>query len=156
MRIGKLAGLTGVTTKTIRYYEDIGILPEPERASNDYRDYGPEAVDRLRFIRDAQATGLTLTEIGWILDLRGRGESSCEHVVELLEAHLEDLDLRIEELHRARDKMVALTRRARRLDPAECTDPHRCQTITEITDGKRREHVHAGHTHETPTAHAHP
>ncbi len=109
----------------------------------------------MRFIRDAQATGLTLTEIGWILDVRGRGESSCEHVVELLEAHLDDLDRRIADLQRTRKDLETLTARARRLDPAGCTDPNRCQTIAEIADGKRREHVRAGHTHDTPHSHTH-
>ena len=52
------------------------MLPEPDRADNGYRDYGPETIDRLRFVRDAQATGLSLTEISSILDLRGHGETT--------------------------------------------------------------------------------
>jgi DNA-binding transcriptional MerR regulator len=155
MRIGELANRTGVTTKTIRYYEDIGVLPPPARAANDYRDYGPDAVERLRFIRDAQATGLTLTEIGWILDVRGRGESTCAHVVDLLEAHLEDLDRHIDELRRTRHDLAALTELARSLDPAECTDPIRCQTIAASADAKRHDGGTTGHLHETPHSHAH-
>ena len=129
MRIGELAQEIGVNTKTIRYYEDIGVLPPPDRAPNGYRDYGGEAVGRLRFVRDAQATGLTLTEIASILDLRGQGEATCHHVLDLLDQHLEDLDGHIETLHRTRDELLALTERAKRLDPADCTDPNRCQTI---------------------------
>ncbi|MCH8991615.1 MAG: heavy metal-responsive transcriptional regulator [Acidobacteria bacterium] len=129
MRIGELAQEIGVNTKTIRYYEDIGVLPPPDRAPNGYRDYGGEAVGRLRFVRDAQATGLTLTEIASILDLRGQGEATCHHVLDLLDQHLEDLDRHIETLHRTRDELLALTERAKRLDPADCTDPNRCQTI---------------------------
>lgn len=144
-----------MTTKTIRYYEDIGVLPPPERAANDYRDYGAEALDRLRFIRDAQATGLTLTEIGWILDVRGRGESSCAHVIELLEAHLDDLDRHIDALRRTRHDLSELTEYARRLDPSECTDPNRCQTIAAIADTKRQGHRSTRHTHDAPHAHSH-
>lgn len=129
MQIGQLARQVGVSTKTIRYYEEINLLPAPERAPNGYRDYGQEAVGRLKFIRDAQDTGLTLTEIASILDLRGQGIGTCHHVVELLEQHLEDLDRHIENLHRTRDQLAALTERSRALDPRDCTDPNRCQTI---------------------------
>ena len=67
MRIGEIAELAGVTTKTVRYYERIGILPEPDRTPSGYRDYGVGTLERLRFIRDAQATGLSLAEIHSIL-----------------------------------------------------------------------------------------
>lgn len=155
MRIGELAALTGVSTKTIRYYEDIGVLPQPARSANDYRDYAQDAVDRLRFIRDAQATGLTLTEIGWILDVRGRGESSCAHVIELLEAHLQDLDRHIDALQRTRGDLADLMEQARNLDPSDCTDPNRCQTIAAIADTKRQGRPATRHVHDAPHAHTH-
>lgn len=63
MQIGELAKAAEVPAKTIRYYEDIGLLPHPPRTEGGYRRYGPEAADRLRFIRKAQALGLTLSEI---------------------------------------------------------------------------------------------
>lgn len=156
MRIGEVAQETGVPTKTIRYYEDIGVLPEPDRADNGYREYGSETVARLRFVRDAQATGLSLTEISSILDLRGQGETTCHHVIDLLERHLSDLDRHIETLHKTRDHLAQLTARAQDLDPAACTDPNRCQTIsedTEISVGKTRRH--GGHLHLTPQSHPH-
>lgn len=130
MRIGQLAERTGTTTKTIRYYEQIGLLPPPDRAPNGYRDYSESTVERLMFVRDAQATGLTLTEIGSILDLRRDGETTCQHVVGLLEHHLVALDDHIAALQRTRKKLVDLTDRARSLDPADCVDPNRCQTIS--------------------------
>ena len=112
MQIGDLARRTGVPTKTIRYYEEIGVLPEPKRARNGYRDYPDDAVDRLEFIREAQATGLTLTEIGSILDLRSHGEATCRHVIDLLERHLDALDRHMTTLRRTRRKLAALTERA--------------------------------------------
>ena len=130
MRIGQLARETGVSTKTVRYYETIGVLPEADRAPNGYRTYGQHSVERLRFIRNAQATGLTLTEITSILELREQGTSTCEHVIRLLEHHLEDLDRQIAGLQHTRTQLAALTKRARQLDPADCTNPSRCQTIT--------------------------
>ena len=156
MRIGELAQRTGVSAKTIRYYEDIGVLPPPKRGTNDYRDYSPDAVDRLRFVRDAQATGLTLTEIASILELRGHGESTCDHVTELLEHHLRDLDEHIETLQRTRETLSGLTERARRLDPATCTDPNRCQTISAASSAKVRARETTAHLHETPHRDDHP
>jgi DNA-binding transcriptional MerR regulator len=154
MRIGELARLTGVPTKTIRYYEEIGVLPAPDRTANDYRDYPGEAVDRLAFVRDAQATGLTLTEIASILDLRSQGESTCLHVVDLLERHLSALDRHIKTLRETRKKLSTLTEQARGLDPAECHDPNRCQTISGGLDLKKTRDG-ARHLHPSPGGHLH-
>ena len=129
MKIGQLAERTGVSTKAIRYYEDIGVLPEPDRAANGYRRYSPVAADRIAFIRDAQTAGLTLVEIQMILELRDGGEATCGHVISSLEAHLEELDRQMDDLRRTRGRLVDIIARARSLDPAECNDPNRCQTI---------------------------
>ena len=141
MRIGEVAHRTGLTTTTIRYYEDIGLAPDPTRAPNGYRDYGPEAVERLRFIRDAQASGLTLLEVASVLELRAQVGSTCHHVIELMERHLADVDQRIERLHASRELYARLIAQTRGLDPAECTDPERCQTIVAARS-------HEGHTAE--------
>ena len=85
MKIGELGHETGVSTKTIRYYETIGVLPDADRAPNGCRSYDRGTVDRLRFVRDAQATGLTLTEIPSIFELREQGVPTCEHVIHLLD-----------------------------------------------------------------------
>lgn len=129
MKIGEIARATGFSTKAIRYYEEIGVLPEPARAPNGYREYGPTTVERLEFVRDAQATGLSLTEIASILDERDRGHSTCEHVATLLARHLAELDERIDALQRTRKRLARMAARAEAVDPAECTDPIRCQTI---------------------------
>lgn len=151
MKIGEVARLAGVPTKTIRYYEGIGLLPEPERAPNGYRDYDESAVDRLQFIRDAQATGLSLTEIASIVELRRKGEPTCDHVVALLGHHLEDLDRHIETLQRTREQLAAMTRRAQQLDPADCTDPNRCQTIAAAEQAPS--HHATRHIHQAPQPH---
>lgn len=147
VKIGELSQLTGVSTKTIRYYEGIDVLPEPARALNGYRDYGSEAVDRVEFVRDARATGLSLTEISTILSLRGEGESTCDHVLGLLQSHLEALDAQIGALRATRRQLASVTERARQLDPSDCTDPHRCQTIVAVgaVPGRSRSsHDHTG------------
>ncbi|MFK8023834.1 MAG: MerR family transcriptional regulator [Ilumatobacter sp.] len=130
MRIGEVAAATDTTTKTIRYYESIGLLPEPPRSTSGYRSYDEAAVDRLRFIRESQASGLSLTEISSILALKDAGATTCEHTAGLLRRHVEDLDAQIASLQRARAELVVLAERAATLDPGSCTDPNRCQVLS--------------------------
>lgn len=129
MRIGELGDRCGVSAKTIRYYESIGLLDAPERTSSGYRDYGDEAVERLTFVRDAQATGLTLAEVASVLELKGAGQVSCGHTLALIDRHLAEIDAQIAHLTAARTELAALAARAATLDPASCTDPNRCQVI---------------------------
>lgn len=129
MRIGELADDVGMTTKALRFYEQRGLLPEPVRTASGYRDYPPEAVERLQFIRDSQFAGLTLAEIQSVLELKDAGAGTCEHTADLIRRHLDDLDERIRSLEQTRERLRALSLRAARLDPVECTDPHRCQVI---------------------------
>lgn len=131
MKIGELAAAVGTTTKTIRFYESIGLLDEPARTSSGYRDYDQAAVERLGFVKQAQSTGLTLDEIGSILQIKDQGGRSCEHTRRLLGRHLDALDERIEELHRARIELRRMFDRSAVLDPGDCDDPNRCQVITE-------------------------
>jgi DNA-binding transcriptional MerR regulator len=130
MKIGQLADASGFTRKTIRYYESIGLLDAPARTSSGYRSYAPDVLDRLDFIRQAKASGLSLTEIGSILEIKEEGGQSCEHTRALLAAHLDELDAKIDELLAARDELRRLGQRAARLDPTQCTDENRCQVIT--------------------------
>lgn len=129
MKIGELGDRCGVTAKTIRYYESIGLLDEPDRTTSGYRSYGEQAAERLRFIRDAQATGLSLSEIASVLELKTAGERSCAHTMALIEAHVEAIDSQVEQLLAARAELQALANRGQDLDPASCTDPNRCQII---------------------------
>lgn len=131
MKISELGQRCGVTAKTIRYYESIGLMDEPGRTPSGYRDYGDDAIERLRFIRDAQVTGLTLSEIASVLELKSAGQRSCAHTTALIDAHLASIDLQIEQLTAARRELTVLAERARTLDPSSCTDPNRCQVIAD-------------------------
>lgn len=129
MRIGGLAELSGLSAQTIRYYESIDLLPEPGRTPAGYRDYAPDAAQRLRFIRDAQLAGLTLAEVQALLSMKDAGIATCEHTKAFLDRHIADIDVQIERLQTARAEMLELLERASRLDPATCTDPNRCQVV---------------------------
>jgi DNA-binding transcriptional MerR regulator len=129
MRIGALAQCSGLSTQAIRYYESIDLLPPPVRTPSGYREYDADAADRLRFIRDAQASGLTLTEVKALLSMKDAGLSTCSHTIEFLDRHLAEIDAQIARLEAARGELLDLATRARRLDPSTCTDPNRCQVI---------------------------
>lgn len=136
MRIGELARRSGLTDKTIRYYEQVGVLDEPARTSGGYRDYQPDALDRLAFVRAAQAIGLKLGEIREIVGLRDRGQTPCSHVARLLDRRAMEIDESIAALERMRRELRRLARRARSLDPKDC-DPGRVCHVIEPGTGIR-------------------
>jgi DNA-binding transcriptional MerR regulator len=129
MRIGELAAANDLTPKTIRFYEQAGLLPAPPRTAGGYRDYPPQTSARLAFIRDAQSAGLTLAEIRSILVLRDSGETPCAHVTGLIEQHLDDIERRMAELRKTRSALRGLAERAAATDPSTCTDADICSII---------------------------
>ncbi len=129
MRIGEIADAAGVPAQTIRFYERRGLLAQPLRGLNGYREYDDSVLTRLAFIRSGQAAGLTLVEVASILDLRRDGGVPCTHVHSLLLAKLEDLRVRQSELATLEVELEGLIRRSDRLDPADCTDTQICHII---------------------------
>lgn len=108
MRIGEAAAAAGMTAKTLRFYEESGLLPAARRSGNGYRDYNQESVTRLEFIRRGRAAGLALAQIREILAVRDAGEAPCTHVRDLLAGQLADLDNRIAELMALRSAVAGL------------------------------------------------
>lgn len=133
MMIGELAQAVGVPTQTIRFYERTDLLPTPSRATNGYRTYDRSTIARVRFIRTAQAAGLTLAEIGTIIDLRDQGQAPCSHVVTLLDQKLEAVKARRRELAAVEAELEQVIDRGHRMDPAECTDADICQILAAPT-----------------------
>jgi DNA-binding transcriptional MerR regulator len=126
-------------------------MPEPGRTPGGHRNYGEDAVERLRFIRDAQATGLSLAKIQSIFDLRAHGEQTCHHVMELLEQHVAAIDRQALQLRTTRKLLVGMLERAQQLDPSDCVDPNRCQTIARDDAGQSARAVRSG----VPARHVH-
>ena len=120
MRIGEAEGRAGVPAKTIRFWEDQHLLPAPARTGSGYRDYDPAILERLAFIRQAQAAGLTLEHIRQVLDIRDGGQPPCVHVAGLIDRRMAEMDARLAELARARDQLASLAARAAAQDPADC------------------------------------
>lgn len=98
MKIGQLANSTGLTPKTIRFYESERLLPPPARTYGGYRTYGPEDVERVDFIRKAKRLGLSLDEIRSVLQLHDVREPTCGHVRSLLDAKLEQIEVVLSDL----------------------------------------------------------
>lgn len=119
MTIGKVAKQAGVGVETIRFYEREGLVDEPRRRDSGYRQYDPEVVRRIRFIRHAKDLGFTLREIKELLELRVEPDCHCGEVLELAQAKLADIEQRIESLQRMRQTLLKLAtacRRRRRTD----------------------------------------
>ena len=119
MRIGRLAHQVDVETSTIRFYESVGLLPEPSRTPSGYRDYDEGDVARLGFIRNARRLGLGLDAIGDILAFRDRGQAPCGHVVALLNKQRHTIDRRIAELEETRAELDRLIDLAGTLPPMD-------------------------------------
>ncbi len=129
MRIGELARTVGVEPSTIRYYESVGILPEPRRTASGYRDYGDDDVQRLRFVALARSLGLGLGDVGDILAFRDRGEVPCGYVRGLLVEQVAAVERRIEELQDLAGELRRLHRHAETLPDMAPDDPCVCHLI---------------------------
>lgn len=100
LKIGQLAKAAGVTIDTIRYYERRGLIPEPPRRESGYREYAPDFVSRLRFIRKAQELGFSLTEIRELLALQIDSVETCDQVRHRAEEKVHDIEAKIQTLQR--------------------------------------------------------
>lgn len=129
MRIGEAAAAVGMTTKTIRFYEDRGLLPSARRSANGYRDYSQDTLTRLEFIRRSQIAGLTLAQIQDILRIRDNGLTPCTHVRDVLGKQLKDLDRKIEDLIALRATVAEHYATAEAADPSCCDAEMICSYI---------------------------
>ena len=129
MRIGQLAAQTGYSVRTIRFYEQSGLLPAPSRTPAGFRSYDQDAVTRLRFVRSAQVLGLSLAEIAEVLRIRDHQGPPCSYVAELLDTHISALDARIKELTALRDELRARHPLGTVPDPARCQSDGVCYLI---------------------------
>lgn len=105
MLIGDVSRVTGVPTKTIRYYEKLGLLDPPGRTASGYRAYNSRAVEQLKFITGAKVLGLSLAEIQEALTTWRSGHSPCATVKRLVTRKLDELDRKLDELQRYRDQL---------------------------------------------------
>jgi len=113
LRIGELAKKLDLNTQTIRYYERIGLLPEPGRTKAGYRAYEEEDEKRLRFVKNARSVGLPLGEVKEILALHERSEPPCSYVTKVIARRAEEVERQIAELTEFKRELDRLHERAR-------------------------------------------
>lgn len=107
---GKLAQRTGCNIETIRYYEDIGLLPEPARTASGYRNYSDEHERRLNFIQRARALGFTSERIHGLLALSDAGQRHTRaEVKSLTESHIDEISARIRDLQKIRRRLKQIS-----------------------------------------------
>ncbi len=119
--IGEVAQLTGFPAKTLRYYEEIGLVRPATRTEAGYRLYGQEEVAKLEFVRQAKLIGLKLEEIKELVDLaaQGRRGQVIPRLKEILEAKMEETQRRMAELTEFREHLLHYRRRTFEADPVE-------------------------------------
>ena len=120
MNVGAAAEASGVSAKMIRYYEEIGVLPAPQRAANGYRCFSERDVHILRFIRRARELGFTVEQIRHLVALwRDRSRSSAE-VKRIALEHIDELDAKIAAMGAMRDELAHLAAHCRGDERPEC------------------------------------
>jgi len=128
--IGEAAARSGVPTKTIRYYEEAGIIKPAARGSNHYRGYTDSDVETLRFIRRARALGFSLKDVAGLLDLYRNKKRASRDVKRLALGHVAVLDRKLAEMTAIRDTIAALAERCHGNDRPDCPILDRLGTST--------------------------
>ncbi|MFQ5686448.1 MAG: Hg(II)-responsive transcriptional regulator, partial [Candidatus Scalindua sp.] len=129
---GQLARETGVNIETIRYYERRGLIPEPPRRVSGYREFPPEHIERIHFIRRAQALGFTLKEVSELLAVAD-GKPACKDIRKFAEDKVKDIEVRIHDLQKIRTVLNDLIK--------ECLGKRKiseCPIIESLTQKKNR------------------
>ncbi len=117
---GKLAKLAKVNAETIRYYEKAGLMPFPPRSAGGHRVYGQPHVKRLAFIRRCRELGFNLEEIRGFLALVDGGKYTCGEVLQLTQAHISDIQLKIRDLQKMKKTLTEISKQCSGKQAPEC------------------------------------
>jgi len=143
MKIGELAHVALCTVETIRYYEKEALLPAPERTAGNFRVYGPEHVERLRFIRNCRALDMSHEEIHTLLGLADQAEQGCGAVNDVVDQHIAHVDERIQELTHLKLQLATLRQRCQSEQAVQSCGILQGLAIME-TEAKSERHTHLG------------
>lgn len=135
--IGALSDATGVKVPTIRFYEQIGLMPSPLRTQSNRRSYGPEHLQRLRFIRHARELGFSVEDIRELLAMSAQPQASCDGADSIARRHLREVKRRIAQLQSLRgelERMIGECGHGRVAD---------CRVIESLADHGQCLHEHA-------------
>ena len=143
MKIGELAKVAQCTAETVRYYEKEGLLAAPARTAANYRSYSCAHVDRLRFIRNCRALGMTHEEIHALLGLMDQPASNCSGVNQLLDEHIAHVDVRIAELSQLKQQLSELRQRCQSEKAMDACEILQGLSSME-TEPRHERHTHLG------------
>lgn len=129
MKIGQVAEATGLPIRTLRFYDDAGLLPQRPRTEGGYRVFDDRDLERLEFVKKAKRLGLSLGEIKDVLAITDQGGATCTHVRGLLAIKVEELDRAIGELTQLRTVLADLLGRAGPLEDCRPTGGRVCAII---------------------------
>jgi DNA-binding transcriptional MerR regulator len=124
LTIGQLGKATATKIETIRYYEKIGLLPEPHRTAGNYRSYAGEHLSRLAFIRRARELGFSIEDVRELLELAGHRDQACAGIDQIVARHLETTERKIEALKRLRHELRETLASCKGGRVAECRVVH--------------------------------
>lgn len=120
LTIGQAAAAVGCNVRTIRYYEQIGLLPAPVRTDGNQRRFLATDLKRLAFIRHARELGFSIDRIATMLDLSRRRDQSCRTISDIARSHLDEVDRRLERLTALRDELAVMVDRCPGGAMADC------------------------------------
>jgi Cd(II)/Pb(II)-responsive transcriptional regulator len=143
MKIGELARLTQCTVETVRYYEREGLLPVATRTEGNFRAYGPEHIERLRFIRNCRALDMSHEEIRNLLGMIDTPAAGCGAINEVFDEHITHVEARIRELEELKQSLRTLRDRCQ--SERSVNDCGILHGLTEMGSAPRKEkHTHLG------------
>ncbi len=119
-RIGELGREVGLKIPTIRYYEEIGLMPPPERSAGDWRVYDQKSADRLSFIKHARGLGLSIDEVRALLRLVDAPDRPCGEAVAIARSQLTVVNRKLEQLNRLRAELERMSRDCAGTAAREC------------------------------------
>lgn len=120
MNIGQAAEKAGVSAKSIRYYESVGLIARASRRDNNYRDYGEQEIAELRFIHRARSLGFSVKEVGDLLALWRDRKRTSQQVREVAQRHIDDIERKIAELQSMRATLNTLVAKCHGDDRPDC------------------------------------
>lgn len=129
--IRDIAAAAGMTPQAVRYYESLGLLEKPQRTGSGYRVYNRDAIERVRFIKNAQKLGLNLDEIRVIIRMKCSMQPPCDCVRDMLKKKLTRIEKQIAQMDATRKKLLKVLRNSNRAQPL----PHEDSLICPLIEG---------------------
>jgi MerR family transcriptional regulator, copper efflux regulator len=120
MNIGQAAEKAGVSAKSIRYYESVGLIARASRRDNNYRDYGDQEIAELRFIHRARSLGFSVKEVGDLLALWRDRQRASHQVRDVAQRHIEEIEHKIAALQSMRATLNTLVAKCHNDDRPDC------------------------------------